>query len=152
MPLLVRRLNRDAGQRDDVKVLQDAFGPLRFVHLHRRDVVARAVSWARADQTGYWQQGDTQQGQPHLDLDQIDHLVAAIHEHNEGWRPWFAAQCVQPLDLTYESVVATPADAVTRVLDFIGTVSRSDWEPASPHLRQADEINDEWVRRYRSHH
>lgn len=51
---VVEGLAPPAGQPDAV-TLQGAFGPLAFVHLTRADVIAQAVSWARAEQTGYWQ-------------------------------------------------------------------------------------------------
>lgn len=114
------------------------------------DPVAQAVSWARAEQTGFWQQGDKVHSQARLDLKQIDHLVTTIDEHNDAWQLWFAAQRVEPLDLTYESLVSDPTGTVKRVLDFIGTVPPDDWTPESPHERQAGSINAEWARRYRA--
>jgi len=42
----------------DLDLLTAAFGPARFVHLWRDDTLAQAVSWVRAEQTNYWQQGD----------------------------------------------------------------------------------------------
>ena len=38
----------------DLERLSARFGRLKFVHLRRRDVVAQAVSWAKALQTHYW--------------------------------------------------------------------------------------------------
>ena len=152
MHLLVEGVGLDRGERSDVEILESRLGPLRFLHLQRRDVVAQAVSWARAEQTGYWQQGDTAQAEADLDLELIDRFVTTIHEHNAAWRTWFAAQAVEPLDLTYESLVCAPGETVQSVLDFIGTVPGSDWTPASPHERQADSVNAEWVQRYRAMH
>jgi LPS sulfotransferase NodH len=37
--------------RADLELLTSAFGSTRFVHLCRRDTVAQAVSWVRAEQT-----------------------------------------------------------------------------------------------------
>jgi trehalose 2-sulfotransferase len=42
----------------DLDVLQNALGPLAVIHLRRTDTVGQAVSWCRAEQTGFWQQGD----------------------------------------------------------------------------------------------
>ncbi len=38
-------------------MLRRAFGRVGFVHLSRRDVLAQAVSWVRAEQTQQWYAG-----------------------------------------------------------------------------------------------
>jgi len=58
-----------APRRHDLDVLVDTFGPLRLVHLRRDDAVGQAVSWARAEQTGYWQEGDMPSARPRLEFD-----------------------------------------------------------------------------------
>jgi LPS sulfotransferase NodH len=145
---LAQRLRRHLGGDRDVDVLERALGPLHFVHLERLDVVAQAVSWARAEQTGFWQQGDRSDATAELDLDQVERLVATVHQHNEAWQAWFDAQAVEPLRLTYEFLVSSPVETVTRVLDFIGTAPPVGWAPVSPPERQADSLNAEWMRRY----
>jgi LPS sulfotransferase NodH len=147
---IVQGLNPSFGTRRDLEVLSDAFGPPLFVHLRRRDIVRQAVSWARAEQTGYWQQGDAACRQPHLDLDQIDNLVRTIREHNDAWAAWFAQEGVQPHALAYEDLVTDPRLAVRSILDHLGVVPPPDWQPEFSHVRQADQLNDEWVRRYES--
>jgi LPS sulfotransferase NodH len=148
MHLLVEALRRHIGGQRDVDVLEGALGPLHFVHLERLDVVAQAVSWARAEQSGFWQQGDRWCATAELDLDQVERLVATIREHNEAWRTWFDAQAVEPLGLTYESLVSNPVETVSRLLDFVGSGPPAAWAPVSPPERQADALNAEWVRRY----
>lgn len=53
MRLVVDGLRPDGTAETDLDVLTAAFGPLRLVHLHREDAIEQAVSWARAEQTGY---------------------------------------------------------------------------------------------------
>ena len=62
-----------------------------FVHLQRGDVLAQAVSWAKAEQTGYWQDGDSSvPGQrPEFDFHDVDGYLKAINEHNAAWDEWF---------------------------------------------------------------
>jgi trehalose 2-sulfotransferase len=119
------------------------------VHLQRRDVVGQAVSWARAEQTAYWQHGDVIRAEPRLDLDQVDRLVATIHAHNAAWRSWFADHAVVPLDVDYEQLVADPGQTVAEILRWIGTRPPTGWAPASPHEQQADETNADWARQDR---
>lgn len=149
MKRLVEGLDPHQGAERDVQVLADTLGPVFFVHLHRDDIERQAVSWARAEQTGFWQHGDLASTEPRFDLDQIDELVTTIDQHNAAWRTWFIDQGVEPLTVTYESVVATPRDTVLGVLDALGVRLPDGWSPASPHQRQADAINEEWLQRYR---
>ncbi len=150
LPLIATGLDPDPRGRSDVEVVEKAFGPLRFVYLQRHDIVEQAVSWARAEQSAYWQHGDEVQAQPRLDIDQVHGFVGTIREHNAAWQAWFAAQAVEPLGVDYESLVGDPEGTVKSILDWINVKSPNDWTPVSPHHRQADEINAEWVQRYRA--
>jgi LPS sulfotransferase NodH len=149
LDVVVERLSRTAPSQRDLDVLIDAFGPLAVVHLRRLDVVGQAVSWARAEQTGYWQQGDTASTDARLDLDQIDRLVRTVEDHNAAWARWFAEQGVRPHVVTSEALVARPRRTVEGILEFLDLEPPSDWRPVSPHVRQADDINVDWARRYR---
>lgn len=149
LPGMMRGLDPHSQRASDLDALQDAFGELRFLHLRRRDVVGQAVSWARAEQTAYWQYGDTAQGEPRLDLHQIDRLVRQIEEDNDAWESWFTAQKVDPFSVEYESVSSDPNKTVRAVLSWIGVTPPAEWVPVSPHERQADGLNADWARRYR---
>ena len=41
-------------ERDQLALLEHAFGRIKFVYLHREDVLGQAVSLWRAQQTNYW--------------------------------------------------------------------------------------------------
>lgn len=145
---LVGRLAGTSGNRPDVEVLTEVFGRLLFVHLRRNDVVGQAVSWARAEQTAYWQEGDTEQVDPRFDFDEVDGFVRTIRAHNAGWDAWFAQQRVRPQVVTYEELVDDPGGAVMRILRALQVEVPPGWRPRSAHVRQADEVNRDWVRRY----
>lgn len=136
--------------RGELEVLIGVLGQLLLVSVQRHDVVGQAVSWARAEQTGYWQEGDRSSAEPRLDLDQIDELVRTIKEHDAAWSTWFEQQGVEPYFVMYEDVVGDPCHVVQGLLDRLGVELPSNWRPESPHRRQADEVNAEWVRRYRA--
>jgi LPS sulfotransferase NodH len=148
MKVLVKGLNPDQRSGTDVQILADSLGPLRFVHLRRNDVVGQAVSWARAEQTGVWQDGDVPSAVPRFDLGRLEELVDTIDEHNDLWRAWFVDQGVDLVELTYEGVVKRPRHAVSIVLDAIGAPLPDGWTPASPHRRQADDLNADWLQRF----
>ena len=147
LDLLVRGLRKSITV-NDLDVLGEVFGPIHFVHLHRTDVIGQAVSWGRAEQTGYWQRGDAAEVEPHLDVGQVDDLVRTVRDHNSAWSAWFVEQGAQPQEVVYEDLIYDPRGTVLGVLECQGLVAPSDWRPQSEHVRQADEVNEEWVRRY----
>lgn len=134
----------------DLDLLTEAFGRLHFVHLWRGDTLAQAVSWARAEQTNYWQAGDNVSGEPHLDLGQIDDLKKTVEEHNDAWRDWFAAFGIKPHAVVYEDLTAEMLSVTRGVLDFLGLDLPAGRAITSDHRRQADEVNAEWIARYRT--
>jgi LPS sulfotransferase NodH len=145
------------GALDEVDPLDEAFGTTRFVHLERDDVVAQAVSWLRAEQTGVWFVGgngeisgnDAERGGPPVfDAGAIRRLVGTIGEHNAAWRSWFAARGVVPHRVSYEELNADMAGATRGVLHFLGIEAAGDL--AARHRRQADALNQEWAARYKA--
>lgn len=134
----------------DLELLTRAFGRTRFVHLCREDAVAQGVSWARAEQTGYWHHGDTNANESHFDLDRIQGFVEMIDEHNAAWRNWFSSFDIRPHVVRYEELVADMVGVTIGVLDFLGLKLPQDRAITPGHGRQADEINDEWIARYRA--
>ena len=150
LPRLLDGLAPPPRTRSDLAVLAAELGPLRLVHLRRQDVVGQAVSWARAEQTGYWQDGDRAGAGPRFDLGQLDGLVRTVREHDAAWDRWFAAQGAEPHRVTYEQVTADPGGTVRGILDALGLVPPPGWAPAPRERRQADKVNADWVRRYRA--
>jgi LPS sulfotransferase NodH len=128
-------------------LLQTAFGPLQFVHLWREDTLAQAVSWARAEQTGFWHPGDVAGHQSQFDADQIELLVRTIKEHNNAWRVWFTAQQIRPYEVRYEDLTADVEGTLRGLLEFLDL----DFPAAvAPGTRlQGDELNADWIARYR---
>jgi trehalose 2-sulfotransferase len=138
-----------AGQ--DVALLQKAFGRTRFVLLRRGDVLAQAVSWLRAEQTGTWHVGDpgTNGHSPRYDRDAIAGLVKMIDEHNAGWEGWFASVGVQPYLVEYEALEADLEGVTRGILEFLGLELPEGHAIVPRHRRQADDLNRQWIDRYR---
>ena len=136
---------RKPAVRPDVVALEQAFGTLVFVHLQRRDVVAQAVSWCRAEQTGFWQQGDVAMRQPEPDLDRMKELVRTIRHHDAAWRSWFELNAIEPHTITYEQIVDEPRQTVEGIAAHLEVGVPPRWRPTSPHRRQADEVNASWA-------
>ena len=142
----------------DIDVLARAFGTTRFVYVRRDDVLAQAVSWLRAEQTGTWYIGGNGEisgtgdshGAPRYDRRQITELLHTIDEHNAAWRAWFASVGVQPYEVRYEALAADPVTVTRSVLDFLGLRLPEGHAIVPRHRRQADDLNRRWTARYRA--
>ncbi|MGK5671349.1 Stf0 family sulfotransferase [Micromonospora sp. URMC 106] len=143
---------------DDVALLDRAFGRTRFVFLRRDDVLAQAVSWLRAEQTGAWFvggngeiSGDAGNGRaPCFDADGIRHLLETVTEHNAAWEAWFSRWGIRPHPVRYEELVGDMAATTRGILDFLGLDVPAAGHPiVARHQRQADDLNRQWIARYR---
>lgn len=143
---------------DDVALLTEAFGRTRFIFLRRDDVLAQAVSWLRAEQTGVWfidENGESDESEvtgqdPKYDAEGIRYFLDTIEEHNAGWEAWFATWGIQPLVLRYEELDADQVGTTLRVLDFLGLRVPEGRAIRARLQRQSDELNRQWIERYRT--
>ncbi|MGS2614895.1 Stf0 family sulfotransferase [Micromonospora sp. LZ34] len=143
----------------DTALLSRAFGRTRFVFLRRDDVLAQAVSWLRAEQTGRWFVGGNGEisgaapggGAARYDAAGIRHFIETIREHNAAWAAWFASWGIEPHVVRYEDLDADMVATTHRILAFLG-LDRPAGAGAvvARHQRQADAVNREWIRRYRA--
>ena len=153
LPDLLGKLADLPGGRglDDRSLLEREFPNLRCLWIWREDVVAQAVSWAKALQTNLWAAGD---GQPasatRFDFAQIDGLVRAANEGRAGWRRWFDAHDLEPMGIRYEDLVADMRGTTRRALEFLGTDGPADLPIRTRSARQSDALNHEWAARYRA--
>ncbi len=135
--------------------LHRAFGATRFIYLCRDDVLAQAVSWLRAGQTGVWFQTIQPKRQrparaPHFDHGRIEQLVNLIGAHNAAWREWFESAGIEPYPVRYAELAADPASVATDVLGFLGPGLPAGREIRVQHERPADELNAHWIHRYQA--
>ncbi|MFF0370659.1 Stf0 family sulfotransferase [Micromonospora sp. NPDC005087] len=145
-----------AGQ--DVALLERAFGRTRFVYLRRDDVLAQAVSWLRAEQTQVWyidgnseiSGGDRTGKEPTFDREGIDGLIQTIDDHNAEWQAWFSATGVRPHVVRYEDLDEDMVAVTRGILHFLGLDMPAGRAVVPQHQRQADDLNREWIHRYRA--
>nr|WP_294691572.1 Stf0 family sulfotransferase [uncultured Friedmanniella sp.] len=143
---------RSDGPASALGLLTGAFGRTRFLHLRRVDTVAQAVSWARAEQTHQWHPGEERNPgghEPHFDRDLIDELVHTITRYERAWQEWFAGQGLSPYEITYEDLAEDPVGTATCVLEHLGLVLPPDRTITVRDRRQADDLNADWIRRFR---
>lgn len=134
----------------DLEVLESELGQVRFVHLQRGDLVGQAASWAKAEQTGYWQDGDNlvPRRRPQFELHDIDGYLNTINQHNTAWREWFDASGIAPLVVFYEDLLRDMAGTVGTIAQFLGLELPAGHVVQAATRRQADEGSRDWARRY----
>lgn len=144
---------RDADDAaSDLAVLEQALGRTRFVHLRRDDQLAQAVSWARAEQTGHWQDRDSviPGRAPRFDHAMIESYLDLIRQHTASWQEWFEAQGVTALSVPYEELVADVTAVTGSILQWLDLDPDVGHPPVPATRRQADDLNAEWIERYRA--
>jgi LPS sulfotransferase NodH len=149
--LLDRLRAASRGQPDsDRDLLEGVFPRLRFLWTSRDDLVAQAVSWWRAHQTREWSSTAPRAVGivPAFDFDEIDRLVGELDAANRGWQRWFAENEIEPFPVVYEDLVADKRGTAARALAFIGVELPLDVPVTERTAKQADGVNDEWIRRY----
>ena len=149
--LIADLVDADPGARTDAEVLGACFGRLEFVHLRRQDVVAQAVSWAKALQTHFWHPGEAMEPggrDPHYDDELIGRLVGTIEQFEAGWTSWFADHSIVPCEVSYEELAADPLSTAHKVLDHLGLRVPPDQHLVVGHRRQADRVNADWTARF----
>jgi LPS sulfotransferase NodH len=145
----LRRLSRMYDE-DDLAVLCSFFPEPSFVWIRREDVVAQAVSWARAVQTGQWASFQAVQAEPAFDFDQVDGLYHLARVHDGAWARWFAAHGVDPLRVVYEELATDPVGVVEDVIARLGLEPSPVKGRAPMELsRQGDAVNLDWAARYK---
>jgi LPS sulfotransferase NodH len=133
----------------DAERVAALLGDVRWVHVHRPDRCAQAVSMWRAVQTRAWRADDDDACDPAYSFAGIDHLVRQLEAQQRAWREWFAAEEVEPLCLSYDEIAADPPAALRRTLAHVG-IEEAPGEPSRepPLRRQAGAQSREWAERY----
>lgn len=133
------------------QALERIFPNLRVVFVRRRDKVSQAVSLWRAIQTQRWRIEDDDNSAPESQYDYraIKHLVNELHRWDANWEDWFYATGRDPVRVIYEELVAARAATLGRVLDTLGIPPRELADGKGPMRRQADDISQNWVERFR---
>jgi LPS sulfotransferase NodH len=134
-------------------LLPVVFPNLHYIWIVRRDKVRQAVSWAKAAQTGvYAWIGDDPPipaKEPHFDFTLIDNLRRLVLEGEAGWQAYFEACGVNPFMVVYEELVTDYEGTAAAALEYLG-VDHSERPDFGQRrlMKQADAVNEEWVRRY----
>ncbi|MGH9019016.1 MAG: Stf0 family sulfotransferase [Acidimicrobiales bacterium] len=140
---------------DDAALLGRMFGRTAFVWLRRHDDVAQAVSWFRSEQEGVWVEttaGPRPRRRHDLrySADGISDILTTIRAHNRAWRSWFTAAGIEPHPVDYGDLEADPVGVVGNVFATLGLEPPAPATVQARHRRMADDVNAEWIARYRA--
>lgn len=123
---------------------------LRWVFLERTDVVAQAVSWVKAYQTGQWRSKAVEaRAAPIYDQNKIAIELANIIAGNARWNLFFALNDIEPIRLNYETITANPKPAIKNIAEILDVEIPTDFDYQSRERVQRDAINDEWATRFK---
>ena len=144
----------------DAERFRAAFGRTLFVHLTRRDKVEQAVSYVKAQQTGLWHVAAdgtelerlSPPREPAYKSNEIQARLAEMQAHDRNWNRWFVKEGINPLRITYEAISFEPVGVLRRILDHLGLDREAANGIESGIAKLADDINQDWVARFRSEH
>jgi trehalose 2-sulfotransferase len=145
------RRNRREYDAQDLDVIRSVFPDPSFLWIRREDTVAQGISWARAAQTGKYAAHQGEAGEALFDFHFIDGLVQLARHQTGAWQRWFAAEAIEPFEVTYEGLCADVAGTIWDAIVFLGLEALPGREIGPPPelTKQADALTDEWIARYR---
>jgi LPS sulfotransferase NodH len=122
---------------------------LKLVRIRRQDILAQAISWMRAQQTGQFRADSRPKCAPRYDAPAIRRLIALLAEQAAAWDRILAASGCVPLEIEYERLVEDPQREVDRVARLMDVHSPVPINPAGVKTTiQRDELNAAWRRRF----
>ena len=134
-------------------LLEEAFGDLRYVWVKRADKVGQGISYAKALQSRIWWDTDKAPA-PYdapwpeairFDRALLERCITQMHVEEARWQAYFDDNDIEPLVITYETMVEDVPDAVSRVAGHLGLKLPDDFQlPPSRFRLQADSVTREW--------
>lgn len=127
----------------------------KWLWIRRRNQIAQAVSYLRADQTGIWiVDGEwlptrAPLGEPTYDYCDIEARLQQVASEEVAWNSFFAAERLDVHVVWYEDLGEMYSAELSEVFTFLG-ISPSGSFPPPGISRQADETNELWERAFRS--
>ena len=123
--------------------------PTAWIFVDRQNLLAQAISFARASQTQIWNSLNTQAIDPVYEFERIRVSMSHIQAEVANWKKYFERREISPLRVRYEDLILDVDRGVKRVMDLLMVCDDEPFEFAVPTLeRQGDHVNAEWIERY----
>jgi trehalose 2-sulfotransferase len=119
-----------------------------YISLTRCNHMHQAISLARAIQTGQWRSMDAIAIEPYYDAQAIAEGIEFLRQDEADWNNFFCRNEISPYRLTYEALESSPEQVVTELLTVLGEDEPPRISLLPAHHRQADDVTEEWLRRY----
>lgn len=121
-----------------------------FVAIRRSDLLKQAVSYAIAQQTGVWIDGQPSKGiEPTYNFAQIYACLRELIDHNARWQFALATSGCRWMEVTFEDIRENIAAAVARIATFMDVTLSERAEPAKLMThKQSNAVNRMWARRF----
>lgn len=133
------------GRVDPLTELPD----LRFVLLQRRDLIAQAISWSRAQQTKQHRTTDLQQQECRYHQAHIRKSLSFLLTHRARWKKLLRKIKAKPQLIEYEDLLCNPQQAAERVARLVEIDDQPRINTGLVTVTiQRDAINDEWRSRF----
>lgn len=126
---------------------EDHFAGVETCHVfvRRRNLIAQAVSYAIALQTGRWSSAFTARGKPLYRFDDILRCIDRIGRQNAACEAYLASHGITAIEMAYEDLAADPAGQFARLAVLPeGAALRTD----TALRRQSSALNAEWIARF----
>jgi LPS sulfotransferase NodH len=124
------------------------FPGLRHVFMTREDLLAQAISYSRALQSGDWTSAGDSSRAARFDKQHILACLDYINSRIRMWETYFSINGIRPLRLSYEQLCADPAGTVEAVCRYVGVEAGKPVDPGATGLGvQRDEVSAAWARR-----
>lgn len=127
----------------------DELLPQKVVNVTRRDRLAQAVSLAKARATGAFSSDVVTAVVPQYDYMRILTALKQIRDQDAQWRILFGVLDIEPLEIVYEDLVASPDATVTDILNYLELEMTGT--PVISNARrtvQRDAVNADWRARF----
>jgi LPS sulfotransferase NodH len=127
--------------------------PRHVIYLRRRDRVAQAVSYARADLSGVWHRKQESAASAKIEYSQqaLESAERGIELLEGVWARMFQDLQIEPLNLWHEDVLANPSEASRRVADYLGArIDPAAAVDVPEVLKQSEGDSPKWIERYAS--
>ena len=133
------------------KGLPERLAPISYIYIDRRDKLAQAVSMAKAHQSESW----TSLAKPNREAlryskQEIARCFEEANRQGRSWRRWFRDHGIAPALIDYEDLVADPTTVVRNVVEMLGVGGDTPDKVLVPKIeKQSDDMNADWIDRYR---
>ena len=125
--------------------------PLKYLYIQRKDNLRQAVSMARAIQSNRWTSDEVEQGELYYDDHIIGQCLREIAIQEKGWEMHFYQNRVEPFRIVYEDFFPDPAPVIRAALEWLEIEVPAGFDVPAPRLKkQADDLNEQWVKEYLS--